>query len=96
MAQTTEVTETSPPAPQGGNRHLGWALVLICIAQLMVVLDSTIANIALPYIGRDLGIDQANLSLDRHRLRAGLSVASCYSAAGWATSTDGAGSSWSA
>ena len=28
----------------------------------MVVLDSTIANIALPYIGKDLDIDQANLS----------------------------------
>ena len=28
----------------------------------MVVLDGTIANIALPYIGSDLDIDQANLS----------------------------------
>jgi len=42
--------------------HLGWALVLICMAQLMVVLDSTIANIALPYIGNDLKIDPSNLS----------------------------------
>jgi EmrB/QacA subfamily drug resistance transporter len=44
------------------HRHLGWALVLISVAQLMVVLDSTIANIALPYIRDDLGISQANLS----------------------------------
>lgn len=42
--------------------HPGWALVLICSAQLMVVLDSTIANIALPYIQTDLDISQANLS----------------------------------
>jgi EmrB/QacA subfamily drug resistance transporter len=42
--------------------HAGWALVLICVAQLMVVLDSTIANIALPYIGQDLSIDATNLS----------------------------------
>jgi EmrB/QacA subfamily drug resistance transporter len=42
--------------------HAGWALVLICVAQLMVVLDSTIANIALPYIGKDLDIDSTNLS----------------------------------
>ena len=42
--------------------HLGWALVLISLAQLMVVLDGTITNIALPFIGADLGIDQANLS----------------------------------
>ncbi len=45
----------------GGSRHLGWALVLICVAQLMVVLDSTIANIALPFIKTDLGISPANL-----------------------------------
>lgn len=44
------------------HRRLRWALVLISLAQLMVVLDSTIANIALPYIGDDLAIDQANLS----------------------------------
>ncbi|HET6152764.1 MAG TPA: MFS transporter [Marmoricola sp.] len=43
------------------HKHLGWALVLICIAQLMVVLDSTIANIALPFIKSDLDISQANL-----------------------------------
>ena len=35
--------------------------MLISLAQLMVVLDSTIANIALPFIGADLDIDQANL-----------------------------------
>ncbi|QIK77068.1 DHA2 family efflux MFS transporter permease subunit [Nocardioides piscis] len=38
------------------------ALVLISLAQLMVVLDSTIANIALPFIGNDLDIADANLS----------------------------------
>ncbi|WP_439936620.1 MFS transporter [Nocardia sp. N13] len=43
------------------HKRLRWALVLISLAQLMVVLDSTIANIALPFIGRDLSIDQANL-----------------------------------
>ena len=45
-----------PPA------HAGWALVLICTAQLMVVLDSTIANIALPNIQASLDIEFANLS----------------------------------
>ena len=34
--------------------HGGLALALICIAQLMVVLDATITNIALPYIQADL------------------------------------------
>jgi EmrB/QacA subfamily drug resistance transporter len=62
---TTEVapraSEPEGAAAEGGQRHLGWALVLISIAQLMVVLDSTIANIALPFIRDDLHIAQANL-----------------------------------
>ncbi|MFL6002312.1 MAG: MFS transporter [Nocardioides sp.] len=54
---------TGPEEPTGGKQlHLGWALVLISVAQLMVVLDGTITNIALPYIGQDLDIAQANLS----------------------------------
>ncbi len=60
----TDVTATEPPPAQGaprGHARLGWALVLISVAQLMVVLDATIANIALPFIQRDLGISQANL-----------------------------------
>jgi EmrB/QacA subfamily drug resistance transporter len=52
-------TEASPPEK---DLHLGWALVLISVAQLMVVLDGTIVNIALPNIQRDLGISQANLT----------------------------------
>lgn len=59
-----------PAAPQRaagappGERpiNLTWALVLISVAQLMVVLDGTITNIALPYIGTDLDISGANLT----------------------------------
>src|SRR5215213_6356103 len=47
--------------PKSGQR-LGLALVLITIAQLMVVLDATIANIALPFIGKDLDISGINLT----------------------------------
>ncbi len=53
----TDLSETEPAAeaaPSGAHRHLGWALTIICTAQLMVVLDATIANIALPYIQADL------------------------------------------
>ena len=46
----------------GRPLNLGWALVLISIAQLMVVLDASIANIALPFIGADLNISSANLT----------------------------------
>jgi EmrB/QacA subfamily drug resistance transporter len=59
---TTATTPEAEPVPDHGHRHLGWALVLISVAQLMVVLDATIANIALPFIKRDLDISQANLS----------------------------------
>ena len=59
---TTATTPEAEPASGHGHRHLGWALVLISVAQLMVVLDATIANIALPFIKTDLDISQANLS----------------------------------
>jgi EmrB/QacA subfamily drug resistance transporter len=45
----------------GKKQHLAWALVLISVAQLMVVLDGTIVNIALPFIQHDLDISTANL-----------------------------------
>jgi EmrB/QacA subfamily drug resistance transporter len=60
MTDTTTAAGDSTEAP-AGHTHLGWALVLICVAQLMVVLDSTIANIALPFIQHDLEVSQANL-----------------------------------
>ncbi|GAB6983741.1 MFS transporter [Nocardioides pyridinolyticus] len=53
---------SDPSTGSGKKLHLGWALVLISVAQLMVVLDASIANIALPYIGEDLHIDDANLT----------------------------------
>jgi len=61
----TTSTETSPtpPADEGhGHRHLGIALALISAAQLMVVLDGTIVNIALPHVESDLGFTKDNLS----------------------------------
>src|SRR5919112_5370689 len=39
-----------------GGRGLGLSLLVIATAQLMLVLDDTIANIALPSIQRDLGV----------------------------------------
>src|SRR4051812_50123313 len=56
----TDVVSTEDTT-SGKKQHLGWALVLISVAQLMVVLDGTIVNIALPFIQQDLDISQANL-----------------------------------
>jgi EmrB/QacA subfamily drug resistance transporter len=38
------------------------ALLLVCAAQLMIVLDGTIVNVALPTIEQDLGFSRASLS----------------------------------
>ena len=64
MTDLTKTEATLPPdeGDGGGGQHLGWALVLISVAQLMVVLDGTIANIAIPYIASDLEFDPANIS----------------------------------
>ena len=43
------------------HRHLGLALVVIATAQLMVVLDSTIVNVALPDIQKALGFSGTGL-----------------------------------
>ena len=55
---TTEGAEEHHIAPA---QNLALALVVICTAQLMVVLDATIVNIALPSIQKDLGFTPANL-----------------------------------
>ena len=43
------------------NRRLGLALIVIATAQLMVVLDTTIVNVALPHIQRALGFSGSGL-----------------------------------
>ncbi len=58
MSTTQTVTGRAPTpgAPAAdGHRHLGLALFVIATAQLMVVLDSAIVNVALPHIQRALG-----------------------------------------
>ncbi|GAA1718707.1 MFS transporter [Kribbella sp. NPDC056951] len=45
-----------------GHRNLGIALALISMAQLMVVLDGTVVNIALPHIKDALGFTDATLT----------------------------------
>jgi EmrB/QacA subfamily drug resistance transporter len=52
----------APAATAGrGNRHLGLALLVIATAQLMVVLDATIVNVALPHIQQALGFSGSGL-----------------------------------
>jgi EmrB/QacA subfamily drug resistance transporter len=53
-------TQTASGAATG-NRRLGLALVVIAAAQLMVVLDATIVNVALPHIQHALGFSGSGL-----------------------------------
>ncbi len=56
--QTTQYTDDGPTHVP---RHLGLALVVIATAQLMIVLDATIVNVALPHIQQALGFSGAGL-----------------------------------
>jgi EmrB/QacA subfamily drug resistance transporter len=44
------------------DRRRWFALAVVCLAQLMIVLDTTIVNVALPSIQRELGFSQGNLT----------------------------------
>src|SRR5690242_16243172 len=51
------------PSPSPSPDRRRWtALFVVCLAQLMVVLDVTIVNVALPSIQHDLHFSQANLT----------------------------------
>jgi EmrB/QacA subfamily drug resistance transporter len=55
------VASASVPSVQSDRRR--WAsLMIVCLAQLMIVLDVTIVNVALPSIQHDLHFSQSNLT----------------------------------
>ncbi|MFB6679406.1 MFS transporter [Streptomyces sp. NPDC056390] len=51
---------TSLPSADALPRHRWWILAIIGVAQLMVVLDATIVNIALPSAQKDLGFSDGD------------------------------------
>ena len=56
---TTEAPELTGSNTEG--KHLGLALAVIAGAQLMIVLDATIVNVALPTIHHALNFSRDNL-----------------------------------
>ncbi len=50
------------PRPERSERRRWIALAVLCLGQLMMVLDATIVNVALPSIQRDLHFSQGNLT----------------------------------
>src|SRR5947207_15185102 len=60
-------TETDHDTPKGNpmtldNRTRWLALYILCLGDLMIVLDTTIVNVALPSIRSDLGFSQTSLA----------------------------------
>lgn len=45
-----------------GVRARGKALVVLCVMQLMIILDGTVVTVALPTVQRELGFSQAGLA----------------------------------
>jgi len=60
-ATRAEAPRATATAGTGRSRHFGLALVVIATAQLMVVLDAAIVNVALPHIQRALGFSGSGL-----------------------------------
>jgi EmrB/QacA subfamily drug resistance transporter len=60
MVMTSSITTTS--SMKTADRQRWIALVVLCVGMLMIVLDATIVNVALPSIQGDLGFSQSNLA----------------------------------
>jgi hypothetical protein len=59
----TVTASASPPTTPAQHERSRWvALVVLCVGALMIVLDATIVNVALPSIQSDLGFSQADLA----------------------------------
>lgn len=61
MTSTIEPT-TSGPASHSTQPSRAKALAVLCVMQLMIILDGTVVTVALPTIQSDLGFSQAGLA----------------------------------
>jgi EmrB/QacA subfamily drug resistance transporter len=61
--ETTEMTASETPTAAAPDLRSRWmALFVLCVGVLMIVLDATVVNVALPSIQSDLGFSQADLA----------------------------------
>ena len=59
---TAPAAPTERTAPPADDRSRWIALVVLCVGMLMIVLDVTVVNVALPSIQDDLGFSQSSLA----------------------------------
>jgi EmrB/QacA subfamily drug resistance transporter len=63
MTDTVESIGRAAPSRSASSDRSRWlALVVLCVGMLMIVLDATIVNVALPSIQDDLGFSQSDLA----------------------------------
>src|SRR4051812_16199388 len=61
--EMADTTLTLPQVPQVPQRDRRWAvLYVLCTGMLMIVLDATVVNVALPSIQTDLGFSPSGLA----------------------------------
>jgi MFS family permease len=74
------------------NTNARWlALMVLCMGTLMIVLDTTIVNVALPSIKASLGFNDTSLAWVVNAYALTFAGFCCWAAV-WATSTASAGS----
>ncbi|PZS10051.1 MAG: MFS transporter [Acidimicrobiales bacterium] len=62
MIETVELTRQDSPQTREQDRSRWVALYVLCVGMLMIVLDVTVVNVALPSIQDDLGFSQSSLA----------------------------------
>ena len=63
LTQTIDDSDTDAAMAERRRERRRWiALAVLCLGQLMMVLDATIVNVALPSIQHDLHFTQGNLT----------------------------------
>jgi EmrB/QacA subfamily drug resistance transporter len=62
MTETVVLPRHGPQSTAPDDRSRWIALVVLCVGMLMIVLDATVVNVALPSIQGDLGFSQSSLA----------------------------------